>query len=559
MNKTYIEQYAEEIRKGNIVAGYWIKKELDNLLRDLSDPRYIFDPRPAYKRIKFQEQFCLQSNAPYYMEPVKLMLWQKAWWEALYSFKMADTGLRRFTEGLLLVARKNGKSTMFAADGNTDLFIGAGGTSICCASNDDRQAKLIWREIAGMRGRLDPKKELTGQNLVEIRNHAKNITIFRLSSKTQNKDGFNIDKTFLDESHDIDEENEQSEIAEACWRSMSTKPEPLFLNCTTQGFNRKCYLDKKIETAKAIINGERDNSRFLAFLYEQDSEAEIWQDETSWEKSNPSLRYGVKSTIKLRNDVEDAKYDNGSRIHLLCKDFNIPQNTAKAWLMLEDYDYEQEIFDLEEFRGCFCLAAVDLSETTDLTNCKLLFMRPEDRTKYIYSHYWMPESKLENSDDKEAGAKYKEWVQQGFITICEGNDNDLTMIGEWMLAIYNKYKIRPIKCGYDVRFARDFLRKMEELNVDTEVIQQSPAVMSSPMRLVEADLKSRLINYGNNPVDKWCLANGAIEVNNKGQQLCVKIGNQPSRRIDGAVTLIILYATLQRFRSEFMSCIGYKE
>ena len=76
--------------------------------------------------------------------------------------------------------------------------------------------------------------------------------------------------------------------------------------------------------------------------------------------------------------------------------------------------------------------------------------------------------------------------------------------------------------------------------------------MSNPMRLVEADLKSRVINYGENPVDKWCFSNAAIDMNNKGQIMCVKVGNQQSRRIDGAVTTIILYATLQRFRSEFM-------
>ena len=552
MSKTYIEQYDEEIRKGNIIVGYWIRKELDNLLADLNDPRYIFDPTHAYKRFKFQEKCCLQSKAPYYMQPIKLMLWQKAFWEALYSFKMADTGLRRFNEALLEVARKNGKSTMFAADGNTDLFIGAGGTDICCASNDDRQAKLIWREIGGMRSRLDPKKEVTGQNLTEIRNELKNITVFRLSNKTQNKDGFNIDKTYLDESHDIKEENKQSEIAEACWRGMSSKDEPLFMNCTTQGFNRDCYLDGKIETAKAVINGEVEDIHFLPFLYEQDSEAEIWQDEASWQKSNPSIPYGVKKVAKLKRDIETAKRDNATRIHMLCKDFNIKQNTAAAWLMLEDYDYTQEVFDLEAFRNCFCLAAVDLAETTDLTNCKLLFMRKGDNTKYIFSHYWIPASKLDNSDDKDAGAKYKEWAKDGYLTVCDGNDNDLTLVADWIAGLKQRYGIRVVKCGYDVKFAKDFIKRMDEYGIETEVIQQNAAVMSSPMKLVEADLKSRIINYGENPMDKWCLGNASMQVNNNGQVMCVKIGNQASRRIDGAVTLIILYATLQRFRSEYM-------
>lgn len=214
---------------------------------------------------------------------------------------MSDTKLRRFVEVLLEIARKNGKSTMLAGDGNTDLFIGTGGSEVCCASNDDRQAKYIWREIAGMRDRLDPKKAITSRNLVEIRNDRKNIIISRMSSKTQNKDGGNYTKTYLDEAHDIDEENGNSEIAEACWRGMSTKDDPLFITCTTQGFSRDgCFLDKKIAHAKAVIEGEKEDIHFLAFLYEQDCEQEIWQDESSWEKSNPSLRYGVK---KCQNSV----------------------------------------------------------------------------------------------------------------------------------------------------------------------------------------------------------------------------------------------------------------
>lgn len=553
--KTYLEQYHDLIKNGEVVVGYWVRKEVENLIEDLNNPAYIYDTTHAHKRIKFQQTLCLQSKQPYYMKPVVLMPWQLAYWEALYSFKMADTGLRRFTETLLEVARKNGKSTMFAADGNTDLFIGDGGADICCASNDDRQAKLIWREISGMRARLDPKKAITSCNLTEIRNDLKNITVFRLSSKTQNKDGFNISKTYLDESHDIKEENGQSEVAEACWRGMSSKDEPLFLNCTTQGFNRDCYLDKKIETAKAVIDGEIDDIHFMPWLYEQDSEAEIWQDPASWEKSNPSIRYGVKKTAKLERDIETAKRDKGTRIHLLCKDFNIPQNTAEAWLMQEDFDYIQEVKTLEDFRSCYCLAAVDLAETTDLTNAKLLFMREGDKTKYIFSHYWLPELKLKNADDKNAGAQYKEWAKQGHLTICEGADNDLTLVADWLAGLKKEYGIKIVKCGYDVKFAKEFLNRMEAYGIETELIQQTTSVMSSPMKWVEADLKSKLINYGANPVDKWCFGNASIQVDNLGRVMCVKINGQPNKRIDGAVTLIILYATLQRFKTEYQRYI----
>ena len=552
---SYLTDYWQMIKRREVIVGYWLRQAVQNLITDLEDDRFVYDTTNAEKRIRFMETLCLQSKAPYYMKPLSLMPWQKAWWEAVYGFRMADTGKRRFTEGLLEIARKNGKSTCFAADGNFELFMGDGGTDICCASNDDRQARLIWNEIAGMRERLDPKRTITKPTLVDLKNTAKNITIFRLSSKTQNKDGFNIAKVYLDESHDIAEENGQSEIAEACWRGMSSQEEPLFLNCTTQGFNRECYLDKKIQYAKRVISGEIDDPHFIAFLFEQDSEQEIWQDETSWEKSNPSIRYGVKKIDKLRRDVETAKYDKATRIHMLTKDFNIPQSNAQSWLMLEDYDYPTDPINLEDFRGGFYLGAVDLSATTDLSSAKALLMRPDDRRKYILSHYWIPESKLEASDDKEAGAAYTEWARQGLLTICEGNENDLSMIADWFYGLYKSHGLKPYKIGYDQRYAKTFLDRCGEYSFDCEMINQG-RYLSNAMKLVEAEFKSKSINYGGHEIDKWCLKNCCCAVDNRGDIQPVKIPGQPGRKIDGAVTFIIVYEVLRRYRSDFRTLTG---
>lgn len=546
---TALYEYWRMIEKGEIIVGYWIRQEIENLIYDLESQDYIYDTREAEKRFAFQEKMCLQSKQPYYGKPIKLMPWQRAFWEPLYSFRMADTQLRRFNKALIEIARKNGKSTMFAADGTTDLFIGRGGADIVCASNDDRQAKLIWEEIAGMRARLDPHRFVSRQNLTEIKNTIKDITIKRLSSKTQNKDGFNICKLYLDESHDM----KDNEIAEAGWRGMSSQDEPLFLNCTTQGFIYDGYLDNEIMLCKKVIKGEIENIHILPFLYEQDSEAEVWQNESSWEKSNPSIRYGVKKTAKIRNDIETAKFDKASRIHLLCKDFNIKQNTAESWLNLEDYNYPAT-YDLNEFNGAVCLGAADLSETTDMTALKILLMRPGDKTKYIHSHYFIPEGKLERADDKLAGAKYAEWAQEGLLTITEGNDIDLSICADWFYRLYSDYNIKLWRCGYDQRFAKDFIAQMNRYgwikeNDDLIMILQNGYTLTNAMKLCEADFKHRLINYNGNSIDKWCFGNAAIKVDNEGH--CLPVKKEPHRRIDGTAALVILYEMYRRYRSDY--------
>ena len=70
-------------------------------------------------------------------------------------------------------------------------------------------------------------------------------------------------------------------------------------------------------------------------------------------------------------------------MHTLCKDFNIKQNNASAWLKREDYYYELEPFDLESFRGSFCLGAVDLAATTDMVSAKILLGKPKDKIVMI--------------------------------------------------------------------------------------------------------------------------------------------------------------------------------
>lgn len=550
----YLVEYREAIRNGDIIAGQELILELDKLIRDLKDTRYKYETSEAYTRMKFMENLCLQNKKPFYMKPMDLLLWQKAFIEVLYSFKKYSEELgrwiRRFQDVILLIARKNGKTTLMAADGHTDLRIGDGGQDIVCASNDDKQASLLWNEIDGMRKRIDPKGKWTHKNMSEIRNKSTDTKIFKLSSKTQNKDGRNIDKTYFDESHDA----EDDEIAAACQKSMSVKDEPLFINLTTEGFVNDGYLDNKLIYARKVLHDEIDDDTFLPWLYTQDSEQEIWENEQSWYKSNPSLGV-IKKWSYLRGEVAKSKVDKSTRMHTLCKDFNIKQNNAQAWLMREDYDYPTEVFDLEDFRNAMCLGAVDLAATTDLANAKILLMKPGDKTKYVYSHYWIPESKLNASDDKEAGAKYVEWARDGLLTIHEGNEIDISKIADWFYQLYKDYGLRLYKCGYDQRYSKSFLDRMDEFGFECEMIYQNRYVMSTPMKLVEADLKSQMINYNQNDMDKWCLGNAAMEMDNLGNVMCVKVNNQKSKRIDGAVTLIILYETFRRYRSDFLMTV----
>lgn len=555
-DNSFLLEYHGRIEAGEIIVGRELWAELERLREDILSEAYIYDTDDALLRMDFMENCIRLTKSPYYNKPMVLMLWQKAFIEAVYSFKMSDTTFRRFKKVLLLIARKNTKSETCSALGLSEFFLGNEGADIVCSSNDDNQASIIYDSIDTMRLLIDPDELDTHRNQRFLLNKNTNSKIFKLSDRTRNKEGRNIDVAFLDESHEM----KDNVIAKSIEQSQSLKDEPLFINLTTEGFVTDGYLDNELKKARAIINGEDDGimaERTLPWLYTQDSEAEIWQNPKSWVKSNPSLGI-VKKWEYLEEQIDLAKNSKSDRIFVLSKDFNIKQNSAVSWLNLEEYDYKA-VYNLEDFKGCICLGAVDLSETTDLTSAKILMMRPGDRTKYIYSMYFIPESKLDDSDDRQAGAKYKEWAAEGYITITEGNDIDLAVVADWFYSLYKDYNIKLWKCGYDQRFAKDWINRMElygwsKASDDLVMILQNAQTLSNAIKLLEADFNHQLVNYNDNPVDKWNLGNASIKVNDLGQCLLVK--SEPSKRIDGAVCKAILYEMYRQNRTEFREMIG---
>ena len=538
--------------------------ELENLIDDLyHNDDYYYDRSDALLRMDFMENCIRLTKSPYYRMPMKLMLWQKAYIESLYSFKMArdlkdrNMVIDRFKRSLLLISRKNGKSELVSGLGDSELIVGNEGADLVCSSNDDAQASIVYDAIDTMRQLFDPDDLDTKRNQRFILNKVTNTKIFKLSDRTRNKEGRNIDWAILDEAHEM----KDNTIAKSIEQSQSVKENPKLIIITTEGFVTDGFLDKELKLARAIIKGEDDSisaERYLPWLYTQDSEQEIFQSPKTWHKSNPSLGI-VKKESYLEEQVDLAKKSKADRIFVLSKDFNWKTNGVESWLNIEDYTYDA-VFDIETMRGGFCIGHVDLAETTDLCCAKALVMKPNDPVKYILTRYFIPQTKLDPEyDDHNAGAKYKDWVKNGYIQVCEGNDLDLTLVADWFFKLAKENGITLYKCGYDQRFARDWLNRMEEYGWtkkydDVEMIRQNAETLNNELLLVEADLKARLINYNENPVDRWCFKNSCLKVNDLRQALVIKTKNE--NKIDGTVTLISLYEMYRRHRSEYQKLIG---
>lgn len=534
--------------------------ELDNLIEDFFCEEYKYDTTNAYIRIDFIEHCVKLTKAPFYGKPMQLLLWQKALIEVAYSFKIKslDTNewVDRFQEILLIIARKCGKTELIAALELTEMILGKPGSDIVCSGTNDGTADLCYQAIDTMRLIIDPQSVDTWRNQKGIKCFETKNSIYKLSDSSRQKEGRNIDFAGIDEVWSLADDG----IYKPIQQSTSTKESYKIFMFGSEGFVADGFFDDQTKKYRKIIRKEdatESSKRKLPWIYSMDDEREVWDTNEDginplWEKANPSIGV-IKKWFYLRDRVDEARQSKSDKMFVLAKDFNFKVSNGQAWLNREDYEYITNKFDLEDFRGSIILGAVDLSETTDMSNAKILLMKKNDKTKYIYTHYWIPESKLELSNDIESGAKYSEWARKGLLTICEGNEIDVSKIADWFYQLYKDYGLKLYKCGYDQRYAKDFLNKMEEYNFECEMIYQNKFVMSPPMKLVEADFTSKLINYNQNEIDKWCLQNIGVLIDDLGYCMPVKQKEQKSKRIDGAVVFIILYEVFRRYRSDFLN------
>lgn len=526
------------------------------IIRFLDDPEseWEYNSERANHAIEFIENYCKHSKGKMGGQPFILELWQKALVAATFGIVHKITGLRKYREVLLMVARKNGKSTLSAAIGlYMQMADGEPGAEVYAVATKKDQAKIIWLEAKRMVKKsgvlLKRNKPLVAELTAEF-----NDSFFKpLGRDSETLDGLNVHCATMDEIHAWTDDNLYDVIVDGT----SAREEPLIFITTTAGTVREHVFDRKYDEAENVINGFEDpegykDEHLLALIYELDNRKE-WTNPETYIKANPGLGT-IKRLDQLEAKVAKAKLNSLLVKNLLCKDFNVPETTAEAWLTLEEAN-NTDVYDLKALKPRYGIGGTDLSETTDLTAAKVLFMVPGDPHIYVLQMYWIPEDLVEKRviEDK---IPYDIWIEKGYVRTCPGNKNHPKYVTEWFKEVQNELDIYIYAVGYDAWSAAYWVDEMEmEFGKNVMIpVRQGKQTLSAPMKNMKADLQAKLINYNNNPIDRWCLCNTAVDIDKNDNVQPHKTSNQ-RRRIDGTAALLDAYVVLEEKMNEYLSVI----
>lgn len=560
---------------GEKIVGRELLTMLDRYFQELKLEEYRLNLSLSNKRINFIEKYVKHFEAPFAGKPFILTIEQKAMAELIFGYQYFDLEysewIRRFQEVLLMMARKNGKTPFIAALALAEWFCGEKGQKMLCVSNNHEQAAIVFDCINNFREESQSLEKVTRKNNsgIYFGNRKQKTrfgkftkqnkgTIRKMSAKGGAKEGRNLKMAIVDEIHEMQDDSTIMPTKS----SLSTQKEPLYFEITTNGIVNDGYLDQRLAKARRIIKGEEKDDRLLILLFTQDNEAEVWQNEQSWYKSNPLL--GVcKKVSYLKRAVEAAKSSRTERAFTLAKEFNIKYARPNAWLEDDTVIKNNKTFDLKEFQNAWCIVGVDLSESNDLAACSLLFMKSNSAIKYIHTMYFIPESKandplISDSPTNMEKKNYLEWETEGWCRIVRGNIIDDNVVAEYLWEVYEKYGIRPYRVGYDVWKAKEFKNQVVKNFGDQVPVQISmnTFVLNTPTRNIEDDLKDELMNYQFNPICVWNFKNTAIKYDSKGLVMPCKLQGYIGNKMDGTMAKAIAYATLRECKTQFIQKVG---
>lgn len=550
-----IVEYWNRIQSGEEVVGDKIRRTYQKIMYDVEHPdEYFYSPKRANHILEFAEKYCRHSKGKFGGQHVKLELWEKAHLATIFGFIDIE-GNRKYHESILIVGKKNGKSLLASIVGNYMLIAdGEPGPEVYAVSTKKDQSKIIWGESKRMI-RKSPSLRRQVRTLVAELCCDDNDGIFRpLGSDSDTLDGLNVHCCLMDEIH-------QWKNGRALYDIMAdgviAREQPLIYITSTAGTIREDIYDTKYDEAEQIINGYADkngyhDNRVIPFIYELDSRKE-WQDPACWKKANPGLGT-IKSVEQLTEKVKKAQAHPKLVKNLVCKEFNIRETSSQAWMTFDQLNNEAT-FDVRELKPRYGIGGVDLSITTDLTAATVLFMLPGKPTIYYMHMYWLPEDLLETRerDDK---IPYSAWRDQGLLRTTPGNKVDYHYVVDWFKEVRDTYDIYIPWVGYDSYSAQYFVADMKQ-NFGEEVMEpviQGAKTLSGPLRSLGADLEKKIVNYGNNPITKWCLTNVSVTEDRNANLLPCKTSNQ-RRRIDGFAAMLDAYVEWERHQEDYANII----
>lgn len=454
-----------------------------------------------------------------------------------------DEGVRIFREVFIVIGRKNGKSLFASAVIAYMAYLEPEyGQEIYCLAPKLDQAALVFDGFYQMVQAEEELEELAKKRRSDIYIEESNTVIRPIAFNARKSDGFNPQLVVCDEmaAWSGDGGLKQYEVMKS---ALGARRQPMILSISTAGYINDSIYDELMKRATRVLKGDSKEKRLLPFLYMID-DIDKWNDIDELRKANPNMNVSVKESFFI-DEIAVAEGSLSKKAEFIVKYCNIKQNSSVAWLDYNVVDGADAELTLDDFKNCYAVGGIDLSQTTDLTAASVVIER--EGKLYAFTQFFMPKNRIESLQSYD-GVPYDLFVKKGLITPSGENYVDYKDVFKWFMMLLQEYKIYILKIGYDRYSSQYLIDDLKGAGFHTDDVWQGEN-LTPVIREFEGIIKDGDFKIASNSLLKSHFLNVALKKNVETRKFRpIKI--EPRAHIDGFVSVIDAMTVRQKHYAE---------
>lgn len=286
---------------------------------------------------------------------------------------------------------------------------------------------------------------------------------------------------------------------EAMRSSQITLKDKLGIIISTQYPNDNNVFLTEIDIAKKTLDRMLDSKRYFALLYEPDEEIRVnWRkDDNVIYQSNP---VAVKNEAIFNEIVKKRRlaieYES-KRENYLCKHNNIQYKShgAESYVNSEQIQLcksDEEI----DWEGREVYLGIDLASSDDNTAVSMVSYDYETEKILAKSWAFIPEERVEEKSNKEK-VNYSKEIESENCFACGEDTISYNFVRDFILSIEDKYKVKIVAIGYDIRDMNSTREDLKEF-YDLVEVRQHSSILHSPIKWLRESILNKKFVYNEN-------------------------------------------------------------